>query len=114
MSAELMTGRRSTRLRERALLVLLLLAVPILSTAAKRNWYLPRANAAHHLTAAVKMKVTLQPMVFNWPPAQPAPKVVLLSPQTSQRFESEPEIPVRSIALTVVPQLRAPPALLSV
>ena len=108
-------GPQSGRIYRRILLVLLLLAVPVLSTAAKHDWYMPRVNAAHHLTAAVKMKVkAFQPVPAQSQAAQPVPRVVLPVPRISQLLETSVQAPVSRIESVVVPPLRAPPVSLFV
>jgi hypothetical protein len=91
-------------------LLVLLLAVAILSTAAKMSWYLPQGDAGHNLTAATKMKVAHAPVILDGLPLQPVIKVAPPLPEirTSRPVEPEPEIP--SISVTVSLQHRSPPS----
>jgi hypothetical protein len=91
-------------------LLVLLLAVATLSTAAKMSWYLPRADAGHNLTAAIKMKLAHSPIIVDGLPLQPVVKVAPPLPRirTSRLVEPEPEIP--SISVTVSLQHRSPPS----
>jgi hypothetical protein len=68
---------RWMRLLNRAAIVLLLLAVPFLSTLAKKSWYLPQSETAHYLNGAVKMKVAHGPVLVSRAPARPAVKTLL-------------------------------------
>jgi hypothetical protein len=92
-------------------LLVLLLAVATLSTAAKLNWYLPQGDAGHNLTAATKMKVAHAPVILDGLPLQPVIEVAPPLPEirTSRQIEPEPEIP--SISVTVSLQHRSPPSL---
>jgi hypothetical protein len=91
-------------------LLVLLLAVATLSTAAKMSWYLPQADAGHNLTASIKMEVAHSPIVFDGLPPQPVVEVAPPLPEirTSRPVEPEPEIP--SISVTVSLQHRSPPS----
>ena len=106
--------RSRWRVAQRAVILLLLLAIPTLSTLAKTRWYLPQADAGHYLTGAVKMKVAHSPIVFEGlppqtdvriaPPQQPAIRV-------TRPIEPAPEIP--SISVRVSLQHRSPPFFLN-
>jgi hypothetical protein len=91
-------------------LLVLLLAVATLSTAAKMSWYLPHGDAGHNLTAAVKMKIAHPPIIFEGLSLQPVVKAAPPLPEirTSRPVEPEPEIP--SIGITVSLQHRSPPS----
>src|SRR5947209_5085996 len=91
-------------------LLVLLLTVATLSTAAKMSWYLPQSDAGHNLTAAVKMKVAHSPIIVEGLPLQPVVKVTPPLPEvrTSRSAEPEPQIP--SIGVTVSLQHRSPPS----
>lgn len=92
-------------------LLVLLLAVATLSTAAKMSWYLPQSDAGHNLTAAVKMKVVHSPIIFyEGLPLQIVVKIAPLLPEirTSRPVEPAPDIP--SIGVTVSLQHRSPPS----
>jgi hypothetical protein len=94
---------------KRALLLLLLLAVPVLSIAAKHSWYLHQPDTEHHLTSTVKMKVAHAPVVVHAQPAQSGPAAVSLEPEGRAGLETEPAMLARPIGLVLSPQLRAPP-----
>jgi hypothetical protein len=90
-------------------IVLLLLAVPALSTLAKQSWYLPQSNTAHYLNGAVKMRVSQAPLLTNW---RPLPALATLVPQRAEnrmvrRAEPKPAMP--DIGITVSLQHRSPP-----
>jgi hypothetical protein len=78
-----LSGHRSSdaarwmRLLNRAAVVLLLLAVPFLSTLAKKSWYLPQSDTAHYLNGAVKMKASHGPILVSREPSRPAAELVL-------------------------------------
>jgi len=56
-SVRFWTTRRWPILVKRVFVLLLLLAVPVLTTLARNNWYLPQSNPGHYLTTASKTKV---------------------------------------------------------
>jgi hypothetical protein len=99
------------RFINRAAVLLLLLAVPALSTVAKKSWYLPQADTGHYLTGAVKMRVAHPPTLLARRPLRLIAKVVSPRPQVRRHQEPElaPETP--SISVTVSLQHRSPPAL---
>jgi hypothetical protein len=90
--------------------LLLLLAVPALSTLAKQSWYLPPADTCHYLNGAIKMQVDHPGLLADSKPLLPAAKVVQPKPEglMLQPVRPEPEIP--RIALTASVPLRSPPA----
>jgi hypothetical protein len=94
---------------KRILVLLLLLAVPALSTMAKTNWYLPQSNPGHYLTIASKMKVACSPIVFDRGPVARTPIIVPPQPltQKTQWSESKPAVPWISLTLSL--QHRSPP-----
>jgi hypothetical protein len=98
-------------LLKRAGLILLLLAVPVLSTLAKTSWYLPQADTGHYLNGAIKMKVSHAPLLTRWEP--PVPAATLIPPiplETQKRIVREyvaPPIP--DIGVTLSLQHRSPP-----
>lgn len=102
-------AERIVRVCNLGCLLVLLLAVATLATAAKMSWYLPQGDAGHNLTAAVKMKVAHAPVILD---GLPFPPVIEVAPplseiRTSRPVEIEPEIP--SISITVSLQHRSPP-----
>jgi hypothetical protein len=93
------------------LLVLLLLAVPGLSTAAKVNWYLPQSNPGHYLTIATKMKVAHPGPVFSKPILPWVRQtVVSLQSQMALTIEEPREPSVPQMLSTVVLLHRSPPS----
>ena len=91
-------------------LLVLLLAVAMLSTAAKMSWYLPQADAGHNLTAAIKMKVAHSPIIVDGLPLQPVVEVAPRLPQIRAIRPVEPEPKTPSISVTVSLQHRSPPS----
>lgn len=105
-----MTAKRFGRLVNQTALLLLLLAVPALSTLAKTSWYLPQTDTGHRLTNAVKMEVAYSQFAFNSVLLQPIAKVAPPLPEARRTIrQAQPEPSVPSIALTVSPQRRPPP-----
>jgi hypothetical protein len=111
VSIDAVPRRGWLRFMNRAAVLLLLLAVPALSTLAKNSWYLPRANTGHYLIDAVKMRVAHPPTLLARRPLRLTAKVVSPRPQVRRHQEPElaPESP--SISVTVSLQHRSPPAL---
>ncbi len=104
------TAKRFLRVLNRTALLLLLLTVPALSTLAKTNWYQQQTDASH-LTKAVKMKVAYSPFVFDSAPLRVIAKTARPWPEVRRiclYFQTETSVP--SLALSVSPQHRAPPA----
>ena len=99
------------RFMNRAAVLLLLLAVPALSSLAKNSWYLPEADTGHYLICAVKMSVAHPPRLLARRPLQLIAKVICPRPQVRRHQEPElaPESP--SISVIVSLQHRSPPAL---
>lgn len=92
-------------------IILLLLAIPTLSTLAKTSWYLPQADTGHYLNGAIKMRVSHAPVLTE---REPLPSVAHLIPPpvqmtTIRREQPKPSLP--SIEITAVPQYRPPPYL---
>jgi hypothetical protein len=103
-------AERFMRLCNLSGLLVLLLAVATLSTAAKMSWYLPQGDAGHNLTAAVKMKVAHPPIIFEGLPLQPVVKVAPPLPEIRTSRPVEPEAEIPSIGITVSLQHRSPPS----
>lgn len=108
-------ARRSARsermlcLLKQVAIVLLLLAIPTLSTLAKKSWYLPQSDTGHYLNGAIKMKVKVARCLVDRVPAAPSAKVVPppvpVSPVCLQPIEpSGPDI-----AIVIALQHRSPP-----
>ena len=105
-------GSQATRFALTRILVLFLLgAVPVLSTIAKDNIYLPRTNTAHFVNIAAKMKVADVSVVIVEPQiaetlvaiALPQPEIRVTRPD---RLEAPP---IARVSLTVCLQQRSPP-----
>jgi hypothetical protein len=99
----------------RVLVVLLLCAVPALSTIAKDNIYLPQSNTAHFINIAAKMKVADLPVIISQPQlAEPlaALEVPELKIQTTRQDQLEVP-PVPKVSLRVCLQHRSPPLVLA-
>jgi len=99
------------RFLHRAALLLLLVAVPILSTLAKNSWYLPQADTGHYLTGAIKMKVSGPPAIVHREPLRPVATLEIPKPRIEVVREVEVAPPVQFISLTICLQYRSPPAL---
>jgi hypothetical protein len=98
-------------LLKRVAIVLLLFAIPALSTLAKKSWYLPQADTAHYLNGAIKMKVSHARFLADPEPPLPVAPLVLPRAQavTLRRAQPKPSLP--SIGIVAVPQHRPPPYL---
>ena len=99
----------------RALVVLLLCAVPALTTIAKDNIYLPQSNTAHFVNIAAKMKVADVPVVVSQPQlAEPLAALELSEPKIQTTRQDHLEAPpVPKVSLTVCLRHRSPPRVLA-
>jgi hypothetical protein len=103
-------AKRFGRRVNQTTLLLLLFAVPALSTLAKTSWYLPQTDTRHCLNNAVKMEVVHSHFVFNGALLQPIAKVAPLLPEARRASrQAQPELSAPSIALIVSFQRRPPP-----
>ena len=95
----------------RIVVLFLLCAVPILSTIAKDNIYLPQTNTAHFVNIASKMKVADATVVVVEPQiAEPLVAIALPRPEIRVTRADELEAPpVARVSLTVCLQHRSPP-----
>lgn len=95
---------------KRVLALLLLLAVPGLSTIAKINWYLPQSDPGHYLTTATKMKVADSYSLFKIDTLQPARKLFFAPPPEISIFleERRQASPPRMLSTAILFQ-RPPP-----
>jgi hypothetical protein len=94
--------------------VLLLFLVAGLATLAKNVQYLPKANSAHYLNCATKMKASQAACEANRKPLHPVARVIPAPPLYRPPRQVEPEIPpIQLIGLTVSVQHRSPPPLVS-
>jgi hypothetical protein len=96
-------------LLKRIAIVLLLLAIPTLSTLAKKSWYLPQADTGHYLNGAIKMKVSHAPFLADREPPLPAAQLVPPPQLTATIRRAQPKPSVPSLDITAVPQYRPPP-----
>ena len=100
---------------KRAVILLLLLAVPALSTLARHSWYLSPSDVGHFLLTASRTKVAHAPSVVEAP--QTERTVVVMTapePEAHNRTRWTPETPPQtpSIGITVSLQHRSPPVAL--
>ena len=96
----------------RLLVLLLVCAVPILSTIAKDSVYLPQSNTVHFINIAAKMKMADAPSVVVSQPqiAEPLAAREIPQPEIRVTRQDEPEAPpVKRVSLTVCLQHRSPP-----
>ncbi len=96
----------------RALILLLLCAVPILSTLAKDSIYLPKSNTVHFISIAAKMKVADAPVAVISAPEIAEPMIAIQQPEPQIRSmrQDELEVPdVPKVSLKVCLQHRSPP-----
>jgi hypothetical protein len=95
----------------RLLVLLLLCAVPILSTLAKDSIYLPKSNTVHFINIAAKMKVADAPVAISQPDiAEPLIAVQVPEPRIRTPRQDELEVPaVPKVSLKVCLQHRSPP-----
>jgi hypothetical protein len=98
---------------KRTAVVLLLLAIPILSTLAKQSWYLPQADTAHYLNGAIKMKVSHAPLLVRWEPTVPVVKFVPPPSPFEKTKNEEPNPPAPDTGLAISLQRRPPPSAIS-
>jgi hypothetical protein len=91
--------------------MLLLVAVPSLSTLAKTSWYLPQSDAGHYLTGQVKMQLTQHPAAVERIPLQVLIETIPTKPPIRIRPQTDWEPSVKSIAVRVSLQHRSPPNL---
>jgi hypothetical protein len=95
----------------RVLVLLLLCAVPILSTLAKDSIYLPTSNTSHFINIAAKMKVADAPVAVSQPQIA-EPEVAIQRPELEVRITRQDELevpPVPKVSLTICLQHRSPP-----
>jgi hypothetical protein len=99
----------------RILALLLLCAVPVLSTLAKDSAYLPQSNTTHFVNIAAKMKVADVAAVVSEPQVvEPLVALVLPEPEVTTTQPDQLEVPpVRKVSLTVCLQHRSPPLFLA-
>jgi hypothetical protein len=92
-------------------ILLLVLAVPGLSTLAKHSWYLPASNPTHFLTAASKMRVVRPTVAPDRSSLQAIAAAVLPQPAVlivhCNCVSPEPRAPRSGVPVS--PQLRSPP-----
>ncbi|HEY0704712.1 MAG TPA: hypothetical protein VGD60_18200 [Candidatus Acidoferrales bacterium] len=95
----------------KVLVLLLLCAVPILSTLAKDSIYLPKSNTVHFINIAAKMKVADAPVAISQPQmAEPIMALERPEPEIRTIRQDELEVPaVAKVSLTVCLQHRSPP-----
>jgi hypothetical protein len=96
---------------KRTFVLLLLLSVPVLTTLARNNWYLPQSNPGHYLTTASKTKVPSGSMEVSQPQIEIVVEATppLPEPPKIRRSESAPTIVWTDLPVFV--QHRPPPSL---
>jgi hypothetical protein len=109
LSARSAPSERLLCLLKRIGIVLLLLAVPALSTLAKESWYLPQADTAHYLNGAIKMKVSPTKLAVNREPLLLMAEVVPPLPQTSSIRRAQPKPSGPDIGIIISLRHRSPP-----
>jgi hypothetical protein len=103
---------RQERLRcllKRTAILLLLLAVPALSTLAKTSWYLPQADAGHYLNGAIKMSVPHARFQADWEPPLPPMKILPPPAPIADLQPAQPKPSGPDIAITTCLRHRSPP-----
>jgi hypothetical protein len=101
--------QRYLLLGKRIFVLLLLLAVPVLTTLARNNWYLPQSNPGHYLTTASKMKVPNCPVETHRPQVTVIADVAIPQPPVKRvsRTETAPPVPWNDFPASL--QRRPPP-----
>lgn len=94
---------------KRIAVILLLLAIPTLSTLAKTSWYLPQADTAHYRNGAIKMKLTRARSLADPEPPLPIARLIPPPVQVTTIGPARPKISVPLIDITAVPQYWPPP-----
>jgi len=99
----------------RAIVLLLLCAVPVLSTLAKDSIYLPQSNTAHFINIAAKMKVVDAGAPIIAPQlAEPCARLMVSRPAIRITRQDQLEVPaVAKVSLTICLQHRSPPPVLA-
>jgi len=94
----------------RVAVVLLLFLVAGLATLAKNVQYLPKADSAHYINCATKMKASQAAHEGDRKPLQPVARVIPAPPPYRPPHHDEPEtLSIQLIGLTVSLQHRSPP-----
>ncbi len=109
-----MKSRLARTSLQTATIVLLLFAVPGLSTLAKNSQYFSRSNQAHYINIASKMTESHLSAVINRTPLLPVARFIPPQPETRTTHVVRAEIPaLPSVGVTVSLQHRSPPISLS-
>ena len=90
--------------------LLLVLAVPALSTVAKTSSYLPSSNLGRYMSAANKMEVNWPPVVYDRGLLEQIVTLIPPRPQVRTNRQAEPVPEIRSIGVTISLQHRSPPS----
>ena len=93
--------------------LLLVLAVPILSTMARKGWYLSPSDTGHYLIDASKAKVAHGPVLHDPVPLRIVAVRVPLQPRmyVERYLEPTPSVSFCSLGITISRQHRSPPIL---
>ena len=99
----------------RAVVLLLLIAVPVLSTLARNSWYLSSSNPGHYLLTASKMKVAHAPVLSAQEALQPIVIFVQKQPTPQVKRSCVPEDakPFLGVTVSIQTHRRPPPVSLS-
>jgi len=90
--------------------VMLVIAVAGLSTAAKNGQYFSPKSPIRSISISTKMNVTRTPVVFTGEPVQPVARIVHLQPPIqASRLEEAVISPVPRVTVTASTRHRAPP-----
>jgi hypothetical protein len=100
---------RCNRPSTRITVLLLLLAVPILSTLARNSWYLSSSDPGHFLITASKMNVAHAPILPDRPLLQTVCVLAPPQPEAPISRNLEPPLLLPSISVTLSLQHRSPP-----
>jgi hypothetical protein len=97
----------------RVAIVLLLVGLAGLATAAKDGQYYPNRNPERQVSLSTKMNLNSVPAVSSQTPLQKTAQMVVAKPRASIGRPIEPEVPlIQTIAVTVSLQHRSPPVVL--
>jgi hypothetical protein len=97
----------------RAVLLLLLFAVPGLSTLAKNSWYLPQSNLGYYLSPATKIEVVRPVVVFDRALLLAIVEAILPEPENRTWLFTQIESSVSKTDFTTSPQPRPRPPTLA-
>jgi hypothetical protein len=92
-------------------IVLLLVGIAGLTTAAKDGQYYPAANPARQVSLSTKMNLNHVPVGFRRAPLEKVAQIVVARPRPTMCRPVEPELLlIEGLAITLSEQHRSPPA----